>query len=467
MISMLEIARRSQEGPKITDRDWEMGLFNKMKALVEKYEIRYPNDGSWFNHDRALVERAFQAAIDFLVEKGIFCVSTGRVIQLTEEEIRTAIQETSNFVVMGEGRDQRVFKQRQIEGRELLNVCPGHHTPFTEDIADLVVKNFAQIPRTDFLEGFNLSVVDGYEIIGTPIEAYASRRQLAWMREGIAKAGRPGLAIVYYPINTRPAAMLAGLDPVHALRPTDGILISALPDVKVESDMLAAAMVYEEYGCFKLSGSFAIAGGFCGGVEGAVIEGIVKPLTAMLVYRDTINYTGVEHLSNLSALKITFQPYNWARSLVNQVLNTKTNIICMAWVIPTSGPGTENNLLESAIRCIEAPINGANLYAPRHSRARMNAGQTPLEAEWMIEVSDATIKAGWNRDKAGEVLWKIAEKLKGRQPEPGYTIQECYDLMKHQPSTQYRDIHRRVKDYLSGLGLPLEYGSFPKELTTP
>lgn len=456
MISMLEIARRSQEGPKISDHDWEMGLFRKMKELAEKYEIRYPDDGSWFNHDKAQVDRAFQAALDFLVEKGIFCVSTGRVIQLSQEEVLTALREAPNFVVMGEGRDRRIFKQRKIEGKEPLNFCPGHHAPFTEDIAHLVVKNFAQIPRTDFLEGFNLPAVDGYEIIGTPMEAYASRRQLAWMREGIAKAGRPGLAIVYYPINTRPAAMLAGLDPVRGLRPTDGVLISALPDVKVESDMLAAAMVYEEYGCFKLSGSFAIAGGFCGGVEGAVIEGIVKPIAAMLVYRDYIHYTGVEHLSNLSALKITLQPFNWARSLVNQVLNMKTNIICMAWVIPTSGPGTENNLLESAIRCIEAPINGANLYAPRHCRARMNAGQTPLEAEWMLEVSDAAIQAGWNREMAGQVLWKIAERLKDRQPEAGYTIQECYDLINHRPSAAYRNIYLGVKEYLSSLGLPFQ-----------
>jgi methylamine--corrinoid protein Co-methyltransferase len=458
MISLLEIARRSQEGPKVTDRDWEMGLFQKMKALAEKYQIRYPADGSWFNHDPSLVDRAFEAALEFLIDRGIFCVSTGRIIQLTEAEIRTALREAPRQILMGEGRDQRVFRQQKIEGPGPLNFCPGHHSPFTEELAPLVVQNFAQIPRTDFLEGFNFSSVGGYEIVGTPMEAYASRRQLAWMREGIAQAGRPGLAIVYYPLNTRPAAMLAGLDPIHGLRPTDGILISALPDVKVESDMLAAALVYEEYGAFKISGSFAIAGGFCGGLEGAVIEGIVKPVAAMIVYRVSLQYTGVEHTSNLSSLKITLQPYNWARSLVNQVLNTKTPIICMAWVIPTSGPGTETNLLETAIRSIEAPINGANLYAPRHSRARMNAGQTPLEAQWALEVSDATIRAGWNREKAGEVLWRIAERLKDRPPEEGFPIQECYDLVNHRPRPAYQDLYGRVKEELSRLGLPLKDG---------
>ena len=38
------------------------------------------------------------------------------------------------------------------------------------------------------------------------------------------------------------------------------------------------------------------------------------------------------------------------------------------------------------MQSIEAPINGMNLYAPRHCRTTVNHGQTPLEAEWMIEV---------------------------------------------------------------------------------
>ncbi len=453
MISLLEIAERTQTGPKVEDKEWELALFKKISELTKKYDVRYPNDGSWFNMDESLPDRAFEAALELLTTTGLWCVTTRRVVKFTREEILQAIQDAPNYVIMGEGRDARVFRQRQIEGKEPLNFCPGHHTPFTEDIADVVVKNFAQIPRTDFIEGFNFSRIDGIEIQGMPLEAYASRRQVAWMREGIRKAGRPGLAIVYYPINTRASTLIAGMDPEMGLRPTDGILLSILPDLKMEHDLLTAAMVFEDYGCFKLSGSFALAGGFCGGAEGAIIEGIAKPIGAMLAYRDYINYTGVEHVQALSAMRIMLQPLNWARSVVNQALNRHTNTICMAWVIPTSGPGTENNLLEGAIRCIEAPVNGANLYAPRHSRARMNAGQTPLEAEWMLEVSDATIRAGMNRPEAGTVLWKIAERLKDRKPEAGYAINECYDLVRHRPSREYHDIYLRVKDYLAGLGL--------------
>jgi methylamine---corrinoid protein Co-methyltransferase len=453
MISLLEIAERTQNGPKIEDKEWELALFRKITNLVKKYDIRYPGDGSWFNMDESLPNRAFAAAIELLTEMGLWCVTTRRVVKFSREEILQAIAEAPTQVNMGEGRDARVFKQRKIEGNEPLNFCPGHHTPFTEDLADLVVKNFAQIQRTDFIEGFNFGTIDGIEIQGMPLEAYASRCQVAWMRSGIRKAGRPGLAIVYYPINTRASTLIAGMDRENGLRPTDGILLSLLPDLKMEHDLLTAAITYEDYGCFRLSGSFALAGGFCGGAEGAIIEGIAKPIGAMLAYRDYINYTGVEHVQALSTMKIMLQPLDWARSVVNQALNRNTHTICMAWVIPTSGPGTENNLLESAIRCIEAPINGANLYAPRHSRAMMNAGQTPLEAEWMLEVSDATIRAGMDRGRAGEALWKIAEKLKDRKPEPGYTIQQCYDLVRHRPSKEYHDIYLRTKEFLASIGL--------------
>jgi methylamine--corrinoid protein Co-methyltransferase len=453
MLSLLDIAERAQKGPKVDEKDWDMGLFRTMEELGKKYQIAYPGKGLWFNTDTGLVDRVFEAALEFLTRKGVYCVSTGRVIEVTREEILQAIREAPTQVLMGEGRDQRVFKQHAIEGTAPLNFCPGHHAPFTEELAALVVKNFAQIPRTDFLEGFNMPAVDGREIFGMPMEVYATRRQMGWMREGIRKAGRPGLALVYYPINTRAAVLLAALDPGAGLRPTDGVLLSALPDVKVEHDLLAMALVCQEYGCFGLSGSFALAGGFCGEVEGAIIEGVCKPLAAMLCYHDWIHYTGVEHVQALSALKIMLQPLNWARSVVNQVLNSKTHTICMAWVIPTSGSGTETGLIENAIRSIEAPLNGASLYAVRCSRAQMNAGQTPLEAEWMLEVADATQRAGLTRETATPILWALAEKLKGRVPEEGAPIQECYDLVNHRPRPAYEKIYLSVKAELARLGL--------------
>jgi len=454
LLSILDIAERTQKGPRMDENAWNMGHFRKVSELVARYEIpKYTPGMPFLNVDDRLPERAFKAGVDLLVEQGVYCITTGRVVELSREEVLAAVHQSPNEVAVGEGRDARVMRQREVEGKEPLNFCPGHHSPFTEALAPLVVKNFAQIPRTDFIEGFNFTEVDGREIVGMSMEVYAARRQMAWMREGIRKAGRPGLAVVFYPITTRAAVLISTMDATSGLRRGDGILTSVLPDLKIEHDLLAAAVACEDYGCWRISGSFSMAGGFCGGADGAIVEGVAKPLTAMLAYRAYVNYTGVEHVGTVSALSIPLQPLNWARSVVDQALNRYSNIICMAWVIPTSGPGTETNLLEVAIRSIEATINGANLYAPRHSRARMNAGQTPLEAEFMVEVSDATLRAALDRGRGSELLGKLARMLEGRQPEPGMSIQECYDLVNHRPKPEYERIYLGVKERLASLGL--------------
>lgn len=453
MVPLLEIAERTQTGEKMEDKKWDKLFYETINRLVKKYAIVHPARHSYINTDDDLVERAYEAAVEFLEAMGLYCLSTRRRVILTRQEILKAIREAPRDILMGEGQDRRVWKQRRIEGKEKLNVCPGHHAPFSEDLAGLVVSNFARIPRADFIEGFNFTHIEGREIMGPPMEVYASRRQIHWMREGVRKAGRPGLAIVYYPINTRAEDLIGVMDPERGLRRTDGILLSLLPDLKMEQDLLSAAMVYEEYGSFKVSGSFSIIGGFCGGIEGAIIEGIAKPIAAMMVYRDYINYTGVEHVHMLNGRQILIPYVNWARSVVNQALNRFTHTICMRWVIPTSGPGTDLSLWEVGMQAVEAPINGMNLYAPRHCRTTMNHGQTPLEAEWMIEVSDAVVEQGFDRQAGNELLGRIATVFEGQKPAEGYDIRECYDLIRHRPKEPYAEIYRQVKTRFREMGL--------------
>ena len=455
MITLLEIAERTQTGEKVEEKNWDMEFFRTISELVKKYGIESPKEHCFINMDDTLVERAFAAAIELLEKVGIYCITTRRRVKLERDEILTAIRKAPTEILMGEGRDRKVWKQRKVEEKGKLNICPGHHSPFTEDLAGLIVSNFAQIPRADFIEGFNFPKIEGREIVGAPMEVYASRRQLAWMREGVRKANRPGLAVVYYPINTRAEDLIGVIDPDYGLRRTDGILLTLLPDLKMEQDMLSAAIVYEEYGSFKLSGSFAIVGGFCGGIEGAIVEGIAKPIACMIAYRDYIHYTGVEHVHMLNGRQVLVPGINWARSVVNQALNRFTHTICMRWVIPTSGPGTELNLLEVAMQSIEAPINGMNLYAPRHCRTTINHGQTPLEAEWMIEVSDAVIDQGFDRQGANELLAKIAKRLEDEKPASGYDITECYDLLHHKPLPDYEKVYNSVKEQLIEIGLRL------------
>lgn len=456
MLSFLDMAERMQKGPKMDENAWNLGLFRKMNELTERYQLKYPADGSYFNMDDALADRAFQAGVAFLAEMGAYCISTGRVIQFSESELWETIREIPSQITVGAGKDARVIKRRSIEEKEGLNQCPGHHAPWTEDMARLVVKNFAQVHSGDYLEGFNFPQVDGREIHGMPMEVYAARRETAWLREGVRKAGRPGMAIAFYPINTRAPVMLAPIDPELGLRPTDGILLSTLPDVKVEQDYLAAAMVYEEYGCFKVNGGGGgSVGGFAGGTGGAIIESIAKSLVGFIVYRDKICNTGVGRVTSTTAKTISINPEMiWAGSVVHQALHRNSNTIRFGGNIGQSGPGTETHLLEQAIGAITAAINGSNLYIPRQHRAQMNASQTPLEAEWMYEVSSSIIKAGLDRASAGELIRRASGLLNGRPVEEPLPIDQTYDLVHHRPLPSYEKVYLEVKDKLASLGMP-------------
>jgi len=458
MISLLDIAERIQKGSKMKEKDWELSLYKKIGELSKKYGIGYPGDGSYFNLDNDIVDRIFQAALDFLVEMGMYCVSTQRVVKFDEREVLAAIQEIPNQVIVGEGRDARIIKQKKVEGKEPLNHCPGHSAPFTEELAPLIVKNYAQIASGDYLESFNFTVVDGRKIFGTPLEVYAAKRGIAWMREGVRKAGRPGMAIAYYPITTRAPTLIAPIGPDFGLRRTDGVLLSMLPDIKIEQDTLTAAIVYEDYGCFKINGGgIGIIGGFSGGVEGAIIESIVKTIGGWLAYRDILANVGIWNIRQTTLKKMQIRPKElWGNSVVFQVLNTKTNLVDFGVTPGQSGPGTETHLMEEGIYAIRVAIDGANLYVARQELARMNASQTPLESEFMAEVANATIKAEITRKEGNKIIKRLTEKVNDRKVENGPNdIRECYDLVHHKPKAEYEQIYLKVKKEFRDAGISI------------
>ena len=93
MITLLEIAERTQTGEKVEEKKWDMEFFQTISELVKKYGIESPKEHAFINIDDALVERAFEAAIELLEKVGIYCITTRRRVKLARDEILTAIGE--------------------------------------------------------------------------------------------------------------------------------------------------------------------------------------------------------------------------------------------------------------------------------------------------------------------------------------------------------------------------------------
>jgi len=84
----------------------------------------------------------------------------------------------------------------------------------------------------------------------------------------------------------------------------------------------------------------------------------------------------------------------------------------------------------------------------------MNGGQTPADAELMIEASDAAIRSGVKRDDVYGMFKPVINKLMtNTTPESGKLITECYDLQRHRPSPEYQDLITGVKKEFEDCGL--------------
>jgi hypothetical protein len=408
----------------MNEKDWNLGLFRTMQKLVTENDLAYTGPEQYYNVDDDYVERVFHATVQFLVERGTYCVSTNRVIHFTEDEIRTAVKAAPSQFIVGSGRDARIIQKREIEDRKLVNVISGGHCPWPLDVAPMAQAAYARVPRGDIIEGFNFTSIDGHEVHGLPIAVYGARREAAIMREAVRMAGRPGMAFTLYPILTKSGPLIAPMDPDTGLRRTDGLLLSILPDMKVEADYIATALAYEGYGGYKVNGGcFSVVGGFCGGIEGAMIETIAKAITAWIVYRDVFQYqcgvTGSESLTArwtplMESEKRKAPRYSvpiWPTYVVNRALANYTNIIRFGGFgggAGVGGMGSESELLNIAKNVVMSTLLGVNLAC--------TTGQnpTPYHVEFKAQVADAVVKAHIRKDELPDLMQQLESAVKAR-----------------------------------------------------
>jgi len=87
----------------MTEKEWNLGMFTRMQQLVKDHRLSYSGPELYFGVEEDYVDAAWKAAVRFLVEQGIYCITTSRVIKLTEEEVLAAAKSAPGEIVIGEG----------------------------------------------------------------------------------------------------------------------------------------------------------------------------------------------------------------------------------------------------------------------------------------------------------------------------------------------------------------------------
>ncbi len=102
---LMDIIQRCLTGPIVDEQQFDsehvtLGL----RRVVKQYDIHLDRSHV-VNLDDGLADRVWEAALDFLVNCGIYCLDTGRVIQFTHQEIDRILSEAPEEVLLGSGED--------------------------------------------------------------------------------------------------------------------------------------------------------------------------------------------------------------------------------------------------------------------------------------------------------------------------------------------------------------------------
>jgi methylamine--corrinoid protein Co-methyltransferase len=191
-----EFYDRAKVGEKCTQDDWDlMKIPMKTMELKQKYGLDFK--GEFIPTDKEMMGKLFQAGFDMLLECGIYCTDTHRIVKYTEDEIWDAINNVQKEFTLGTGRDAVRVSKREI-GDKKKPIVQGGPTgsPISEEVFMPVHMSYALEREVDtIVDGVMTSVRGKPPIPKSPYEVLAAKTETRLIKQACAMAGRPGMGI--------------------------------------------------------------------------------------------------------------------------------------------------------------------------------------------------------------------------------------------------------------------------------
>lgn len=457
MLNFLDIYERTLTGPIMSEQDFDMKVFiPTLRRVVKEYGIQY-DKGNPVPYDDDGADNLFNAAADFMARVGIYCQDTNRVIQFSEGEIFEAVQEAPGRCFAGEGKEAGIFGMRRPDDRKIpwLHVGSGI-VATTEEMITNLIESYGSIAEVDSISISALDSIRGIPVMaGSPAELYAAIRGIKFGREALRRAGRPGLPIMNL-ISTAAAAVttIAASAPQFGLRPTDGWLVGAISEMKIDFGAMNKVAYLLNWGANIGAESSPILGGYCGGPAGTAVVSTAYMLMGLLVQKGNYQLTFPIHFRYGCS---TTRDVLWVVSTSCQAAsrNIPMPVIWLGYM--AAGPNTRMYFYESAAHLLSAVTSGApSVQTPHPAKAVKVDGITPMEARFGVEMAMAASKL--SRQEANELVNRLLEKYETQiETAPsGDRYQDCYDVTTGKPSEDTVRLYNESKEELAKMGIPFE-----------
>lgn len=195
-VTIFEAYDRFATGKKVREDTWDyVTVPNNVALIRSRYGIDFGKE--IIPDDKELIDKLFRAGVDMLVETGFFNPDMGRVMMVTESEILEGIRKAPKKLRLGSGKDEVVCERRRgnSHARPIIQGGPTG-APVSEDLFVTMMQGYAQEPVVDTLVSGVMSTVEGHApIANTPWEIKATVAEIRAVREGMHRAGRPGMGI--------------------------------------------------------------------------------------------------------------------------------------------------------------------------------------------------------------------------------------------------------------------------------
>jgi methylamine---corrinoid protein Co-methyltransferase len=454
MHSYLDILDRSKSGQLLQKNNWDMDcIILPVIRLVEKYQLSWDKENAVPN-DPALIDRLYQAGFELAAESGIYCISTGRVINFTRQELTDGIKNMPQRLLMGAGEDERwLFSRDIMDPRPPIIWAGNPGAPTPEELFIPCVKSWMQEPIVDLATCGSITHVDGRMVeTGSLMEIHAARWELNELRTALQDVGRPGMGLLAGQSAVTELGDLAISHPDY-LRPTDAHLVALFNELIIDDINMARALNSVAYGMRNASLATVMVGGFGGDAPGAAVVQIASFILANLVCRAHYHLLHPIHIRHVATSTLSTM---WVQSAVEQAFARNAPCIIVGDIYPKSGALTRELLYEVAANAIAITVSGGHLEGVGSADGLYPNG-TGLEARWMGEVGHAVARQNLSLEEANFLINNLLPRYEhvftAKSGNPGVPFDQAYDLATLTPVPEWETLYVEVKKELKALGL--------------
>ncbi|ATW25483.1 hypothetical protein DCMF_12475 [Candidatus Formimonas warabiya] len=196
-VTVFDIYDRAKTGPKLEEKEWDTKVIPQTAAkLKQKYGIKMDKQVI-VPTDQELIRHLFQAGLEMLVECGVYCMDTGRIIKYTEEEVLASLDAAPSKVMIGEGKDAVELACRSYHDPRPPIIQGGPTgAPCSEEHFLGIHQSYAQEPLVGTIVDGVLQTINGHDPVpGSPWEIAAVKSEAILVRAAQLRAGRSGMGL--------------------------------------------------------------------------------------------------------------------------------------------------------------------------------------------------------------------------------------------------------------------------------